>query len=180
MSSCFFVHRHLSWMSQCSFIPPLHCSKHCLSLWSTRRSWRPQRCTWKVNELCENTGCGMWCVIVTVPSRCWSRELFGVKFLLDWTVATAIKTRVTDWWFHMVKYLSYLSWNRCVSSRSRVGTPTSASVLSFQFPTGVTITVVLFIHRHHQMSPCQHLLWVLYSWAPSVCLCRKVSLPAYF
>lgn len=110
MSSCFFVHRHLSWMSQCSFIPPLHCSKHCLSLWSTRRSWRPQRCTWKVNELCENTGCGMWCVIVTVPSRCWSRELFGVKFLLDWTVATAIKTRLTDWWFHMVKYLSSLSW----------------------------------------------------------------------
>lgn len=86
----FFVHRHLWWMSRCSFILPLRCSKHCLSLSSTRRSWRPRRCTWKVNELCENKGCRMWCVIVTVPSRCLSRELFGVKFLLDWIVAAVI------------------------------------------------------------------------------------------
>lgn len=45
----FLAHRLLSWTSQCSFIPPRRCLKHYRSLLSTRRSWRPPRCTWKVN-----------------------------------------------------------------------------------------------------------------------------------
>lgn len=45
----FFSHRLLSWTSQCSSIPPLHSSRNFLSLSSTRRSWRPPRCTWKVS-----------------------------------------------------------------------------------------------------------------------------------
>lgn len=45
-----FAHRHLLWMSRCSFIQILRCLKRCQSLWSTRRSWRPARCTWEVNE----------------------------------------------------------------------------------------------------------------------------------
>ncbi len=66
----FFVDRHLFWMSRCSFIPPLRCSKRFQSLSSTRRSWRPPRCTWKVNEFCENARCA---------SSCWFRELSNVK-----------------------------------------------------------------------------------------------------
>lgn len=62
---------------------------------------------------------------------------------------------------------------RGVSSRSRVDPPASSSVLSFRLPSGVAITMVLYIHRHHQMPPFKHLLYVSYRWAPCTeqCLC---------
>lgn len=55
--SSLLAHRRLSWTSRCSSTPPPRCSKRCRSLSSTRRSWRPPRCTWKVNVAHVVGGC---------------------------------------------------------------------------------------------------------------------------
>lgn len=44
-SSLFSTHRRLLWTSRCTFILHLRSSRSCRTLSSTRRSWRPPRCT---------------------------------------------------------------------------------------------------------------------------------------